>query len=520
MKDELFRAQKSTDDAHARGLRISGPHGALWRKSLHQCQRKGNLSDEHSPISGIDRPVYILTILLVVVLVGFAVSGLDDLVIDIVYWNRRLGDRHDRGRYLKRSQLDAIAEQPAAILTATWHEYDVIGEMLRFNAKRIDYENYDFVIGTYPNDPRTQQAVDLVASEFPHIAKGVNSREGPTNKADCLNVAVEALRRREAERGERYAFIVLHDPEDVMHPLELKLYNRIFASRGDIDMIQTPIYPFVAKIWEFTAGAYMDEFAEQHTKNLYAREWAGTFIPSAGVATAIRRDALDRIAEGDKPFGIQSLTEDYEIGLKLAMEGMLAVFVRQVLASTQPDGTVRQDVIATRANFPHTFRTAIRQRTRWTLGIVFQAREHWGWVGGWRMRWMLFHDRKGPWSYTLVTSGYLLVLYVVAYAIVRQFLYPEWDGPIPGGSVMGWGLVAGLTMMTHRMVQQVISTTRVYGWRQGLLSILRHPWATLINLVATVRALRQFRRAQRENATLSWDHTQHFIPDHVAKTAG
>ena len=136
------------------------------------------------------------------------------------------------------------------------------------------------------------------------------------------------------------------------------------------------------------------------------------------------------------------------------------------------------------------------------------------------MRWMLFHDRKGPWSYTLVTSGYLLVLYVVAYAMVRQFLYPEWDGPIPGGSVMGWGLVAGLTMMTHRMVQQVISTTRVYGWRQGLLSILRHPWATLINLVATVRALRQFRRAQRENATLSWDHTQHFIPDHVAKTAG
>ncbi|MDB4913122.1 MAG: hypothetical protein JWM95_766 [Gemmatimonadetes bacterium] len=463
--------------------------------------------------------MYILTFLLVGLLIGFAVSGFDDLLIDLVYWRRRLGDRFDRGRELTRAQLDLVVEQKAAIITATWHEYDVIAQMVRFNAQRIDYTNYDFIIGTYPNDDRTQAAVDLVAGEFPNVIKAITPLPGPTNKADCLNAVIDKLREREEASGERYAFIVMHDPEDVMHPLELKLYSRIFASRRAIEMIQTPIYPFVAKFWEFTAGAYMDEFAEQHTKNLYAREWAETFIPSAGVATAIRREALDRIAEGDKPFGVQSLTEDYEIGLRVAMEGMLAVFVRQLLITNHPDGTVTKDVIATRANFPHTFGTAVRQRTRWILGIVFQARAHFGWVGGWRIKWMLFHDRKGPWSYGLVTSGYVFVVYVVLYSLVRWFLYPEWDGPVPGGALMGWGLVAGLTMMAHRMVQQVISTTRVYGWRQGLMSIPRHPWATVINLFATVRAMRQFRKAQRENATLAWDHTQHFIPHHVTRHA-
>ena len=462
--------------------------------------------------------MYILTILLSALLIGFAISGLDDLAIDLIYWHRRLGDRRTRGRQLTSAVLEGAPQARVAIIMATWHEYDVIGRMLRHNVDIIDYDNYDFFVGTYPNDERTQAEVDLVAAEIPHVVKAVNDKPGPTNKADCLNGVVTAIRAREAALGERYAFIVMHDPEDVMHPLELKLYNRIFHSRRDVDMVQTPIYPFVASLFEFTAGAYMDEFAEQHTKNLYAREWAETFIPSAGVATAIRRSALDRIAEGDKVFGIKSLTEDYEIGLRLALKGMNAIFVRQMLAVVGADGKTRYDVIATRANFPHTFATAVRQRTRWILGIVFQAHEQWGWKGDWKVKWMLLHDRKGPWSYSLVLSGYLFVVYVAVYTAVKFTFFPEWDVPIPGERLMGWALLFGLVMMIHRLVQQVISTARVYGWRQGLLSIVRHPWATVVNLVATFRALTQFRRAQRYDATLRWDKTHHYVPDHVTTT--
>ena len=483
---------------------------------LQDGQQENNVREHRHLLPSSRRALSILTVVLALMLVGFTVSGLDDLAFDLVYWRRRLGDRHDRGRLLSRAQLDEAPQGRAAILTATWHEHDVIEEMLRFNALRVDYDNYDVIVGTYPNDERTQAAVDRAAAHIPRVWKAVNDRPGPTNKADCLNAALALAQRREEVLGERYAFVVLHDPEDVMHPLELKLYNRIFTSRQDIEMIQTPIYPFAAKFRDFTAGSYMDEFAEQHTKNLYAREWADTFIPSAGVGTAIRRDALDRIAEDGKAFGVQSLTEDYEIGLRLALAKMRAVFVRQLMDVPQPDGSVRREVIATRANFPHTLGTAVRQRTRWIIGIVFQARAHWGWVGGWRMRWMLFHDRKGPWSYALVCAGYALVAYVGSYVSIRRMFYPEWDEPIPGGALMGWALVGGLTMMAHRLTQQVISTTRVYGWQQGLMSILRHPWLTFINMIATVRAVRQFRRARRENATLSWDKTQHFVPMHVS----
>jgi adsorption protein B len=449
------------------------------------------------------------------VLVGFAVSGIDDLAIDLIYWHRRLGDRRTRGRQLSAADFDSIPEKPVAVLTATWHEHDVISQMLRFNAARIAYANYDFIIGTYPNDPRTQAAVDEAVALLPNVIKAVNPRPGPTSKADCLNAAVAAMRRREEERGERYEFIVLHDPEDVLHPLEFKLYNRIFSTRDGIDMVQTPIYSFVVGTWEFTAGAYMDEFAEQHTKNLYAREWATTFIPSAGVATAIKRSALDRLSTGVDPFGTHSLTEDYEIGLKLAMGGMNAIFVRQMLQVVDAEGKETYEVIATRAHFPHTFRTAVRQRTRWVVGIVYQARKEWGWVGGWRMRWMLFHDRKGPWAYATSACGYLFALYVSGFFALRWLWHPEWDGPIPGGPLVEWALIASLTLTLHRVIQQVIATTRVYGWKQGLLSIVRHPWATVVNLVATIRAHEQFRRAQRENTTLSWDKTQHFVPQHV-----
>jgi adsorption protein B len=128
---------------------------------------------------------------------------------------------------------------------------------------------------------------------------------------------------------------------------------------------------------------------------------------------------------------------------------------------------------------------------------------------------MLFHDRKGPWAYATSACGYLFALYVSGFFALRWLWHPEWDGPIPGGPLVEWALIASLTLTLHRVIQQVIATTRVYGWKQGLLSIVRHPWATVVNLVATIRAHEQFRRAQRENTTLSWDKTQHFVPQHV-----
>ena len=48
---------------------------------------------------------------------------------------------------------------------------------------------------------------------------------GPTNKADCLNWVFQGMLVAEQEKDIRYEIVVLHDSEDIVHPLELKLFN-------------------------------------------------------------------------------------------------------------------------------------------------------------------------------------------------------------------------------------------------------------------------------------------------------
>src|SRR5215204_2419897 len=73
------------------------------------------------------------------------VSGLDDLVIDIVYWLRRawraatVYRAHDR---LQVRSLSAPAEKPLAIMVPAWHETGVIGQMAQLAVTTLDYENY------------------------------------------------------------------------------------------------------------------------------------------------------------------------------------------------------------------------------------------------------------------------------------------------------------------------------------------------------------------------------------------
>src|SRR5213075_650393 len=97
-----------------------------------------------------------------------------------------------------------LAEEPEAriaLLTAAWHEQDVIAHMLRYNEGLIAYDNYEIFVGTYPNDLPTQADVDRAAAELPRVHKVVNPTPGPTTKADNLNAIVDAIRAREAVTG-------------------------------------------------------------------------------------------------------------------------------------------------------------------------------------------------------------------------------------------------------------------------------------------------------------------------------
>jgi adsorption protein B len=454
---------------------------------------------------------------------GNCLSGFDDLFIDIYYWTtyamRRLKYPRKHFPLLSEEDLLALPQKHGAIFIAAWKEDDVIEEMLITNNGLINYQNYDFFVACYPNDEPTLNKVNAAASKLPNVVPAVNPKPGPSNKADNLNAAFLALKRREQELAIHYDFIVMHDPEDILHPLEMRLYNYLLHKR-DPDMIQTPIFPLEVPWQHFTASSYMDEFAETHTKDIYVREWMRGFVPSAGVGTCIQRRVLDQLSDELGPakiFNTESLTEDYDFGLRLRLTGGKAIFVRQLVwrtrdAQGQPLAQPFKEMITTRAHFPSTFYTALRQRTRWMVGIIFQNWKQFGWVGDVRTRWLLFHDRKGLWANTLVLLNYLFLLTSTFHMSLRWLV---WPGMSPLLSSAWWiraAFTICLLMMVNRVVQRAIATHRIYGWRQGFLSLPRLAWDNLINITVTFRAANQFITSELKGAKIAWDKTQHFFP--------
>jgi hypothetical protein len=150
------------------------------------------------------------------------------------------------------------------------------------------------------------------------------------------------------------------------------------------------------------SAAICDEFAESHGKELVVREAVGASIPLAGVGCAIERGALARLAaaEGGRPFIAASMTEDYEMGLRVGALGLKTMFVRI------PAVPGNRSVVSSRGHFPAGLDAAIRQKARWVGGIAFAGWDRLGWRGGPGERWMRMRDRRGPLAAMLMVAGY------------------------------------------------------------------------------------------------------------------
>ncbi len=101
--------------------------------------------------------------------------------------------------------------------------------------------------------------------------------DGPTTKADCLNHLYDALIEYETATGISAKAVVLHDAEDVVHPLELKTFDRLIDRAA---VIQLPVLPLPDRNSRWIAGHYCDEFAEAHIKELVVREAVGRGDPA------------------------------------------------------------------------------------------------------------------------------------------------------------------------------------------------------------------------------------------------
>ncbi|OSQ36407.1 cyclic di-3',5'-guanylate-activated glycosyltransferase NrfB [Thalassospira mesophila] len=450
--------------------------------------------------------------------------GLDDLFIDVVYWTRtwfryfRIYDRHAPA---DQKRLYSVAEKPLAIMVPAWKEVGVVGEMARLAAATLDYENYQIFVGTYPNDPETQRDVDAVCQQFPNVHKVVCVRPGPTSKADCLNNIIDAILGFEANARIQFAGFILHDAEDVISPLELRLFNYLLPKK---DLIQVPVYPYPPQWWGFTAGHYADEFAEYHGKDVIVREALSGQVPSAGVGTCFSRRAIVALLEdGDGiAFDVQSLTEDYDIGFRLKQKGMVCIFARfsvsdpqLALKTTRVPGMSRAttQVICVREHFPRSFSHAVRQKSRWITGIVFQGTTNLGWSPKGIINYFLWRDRRGLLTNLLGLLVNILLVVTVVMWLITALVPDAWHFPSILGedAVLQAVLLCNGILLLNRLFQRCFFVTRFYGIHQGLLSIPRIVWSNVINFCANIRALRQV-VAIGDSRRVAWDKTSHEFP--------
>jgi adsorption protein B len=455
--------------------------------------------------------------------VGFLVFGIDDVFFDMQFLRYLRGHRNARPVSLEK--LKNEPEKLIAIFIPAWMEGGIINRMADYARKILIYERYDIFIGVYPNDEETNRCVDELTRLSPRIHKAVTRRPGPTSKADCLNAIFEVMKAREIPGRRQYEIIALHDAEDVMHPLTLKVYNHYVPAL--LDMGQIPVFPLELNPWRYWVGnSYLDEFAEWHVKDMYSREAIGGVVPSAGVGTAFSRKSLDFLASKNAsgPFREGQLAEDYMVGLELCRAGFRAGFIDHPVEREIVTRNAQGDVVSTRTvtesvavreNFPLRFIDAVKQKARWIVGTAFQGWQHGGWWGSPAVRYTLFRDRRAPVVHCINAAGYCVMGYVLfEFAVLNSgFRNSIFVRPLFEADSLLWRIVLVCTaLLVYRVAQKVTCVSNVYGLRQGLFAIPRYPVVNFINMGATFRAAWLYTRHRLFNAPLAWTKTNHVFP--------
>ena len=432
--------------------------------------------------------------------VGFLLFALNDLAVDLIYFGRRMWRAVTVYTRFPRAFADNFpaAELPGfiAIFVPAWDESAVIASMLRATLARIDHGDYRIFVGHYRNDPGTAAAIAGV--DDPRIESVAVEASGPTTKADCLNYLYDALVAYETAHEISAKAVVLHDAEDVVHPLELKIFDRL-AERAAI--IQLPVLPLPDRGSTWISGHYCDEFAEAHVKELVVREAVGAAIPLAGVGCAIARRPLAALAalQDGRPFTETSMTEDYEVGLRVGDLGLKTIFVRI------PARRGERGIVASRGHFPASMGAAVRQKARWLGGIALSGWDRLGWSGGLGERWMRMRDRRGPLAALLLIAGYLAGLLWAQLWVAKELGAPIQvrvdDTLVTLLLINGW-------LLAWRIMMRATFTASAYGVREGLLSIPRLAVGNVIAMLAALRAV----SIHLGGGPKRWEKTHHIFP--------
>ncbi|MEW9854188.1 glycosyl transferase family protein [Novosphingobium sp. M1R2S20] len=441
----------------------------------------------------------------------FVLGALDEMLVDAIWLGLCLVRRVRPSQRISPA-ISGQPSAPLAVFVAAWKEAAVIGHMVGHALRVWPQRDLRLYVGCYGNDPSTVAAAMYAARGDTRLRIVIHDRPGPTTKADCLNRVYRAMCEDEQRQGFRFGGVVMHDAEDMVHADEIAV---IEAGLAHAEFVQLPVLREPQPRSPWIAGHYSDEFAEAHAKALVVRDALKVPIPAAGVGCGFARERLGWLASlragegGDGPFASECLTEDYELGLLFSHDGGRSRFLRL----RGSDGSL----VATRAYFPSTLETAVRQKTRWIHGIALQGWDRLGWSRRPTDVWMRLRDRRGPLMALVFASAYL---WLCISAVLLASRAGGWSTIVtPPSPALRWMLMLCLFSLFWRMVMRFAFTTSEYGWREGARSVLRIFVANIIAIMAGRRALFAYVRTLR-GASVVWDKTEHLIHPATLRTQG
>ncbi|MFB0613466.1 glycosyl transferase family protein [Aurantiacibacter poecillastricola] len=435
----------------------------------------------------------------------FLLGALDEFAMDCAWLWLRFTGRANTPVLRRRDLCGNPLKGRAAVFIPAWQEESVIAHTLRHALAVWPQEELRIYVGTYRNDPATLAAAAHGAGGDHRVRLVVYDRDGPTTKADCLNRLYQALQQDERREGHEARFVLLQDAEDMVDPAGLVLLDRaIGPDEADAQFVQLPVMPVPQRASRWVGSHYCEEFAESHGKAMVVRGALGASLPAAGVSCAFERQMLARIAAGEigtgagnGPFDADSLTEDYELGMKVAALGGRSKFLRV----RGEDG----QLVATRAYFPTRLGPAVRQKARWMHGIALQGWDRLGWTGGAGEWWMRVRDRRGPLSALVLCAGYTLMIVALLVAALDLAGYAV---PWQPSALLFAVISLNIASFAWRAFMRFAFTRAEYGWAEGLRAVLRIPVANVIAIMAGYRALFAYSRTLRGEQP-RWEKTVH-----------
>jgi adsorption protein B len=433
------------------------------------------------------------------------INGIDDFVVDIAsivsYIQRRFSS-DPALRAPTEEELDKVPPRLMAVFVALWKEHRVIQKMIENNVTKLRYDRFEFFVGAYPNDGPTLAAIREAMKRFPNVHLSICPHDGPTSKADCLNWIYQRMLLFEEEHGVRFDMILTHDAEDLMDPDALRWIN-YYAQWNE--MVQIPVLALPTPIGALAHGVYCDEFAEYQMKDMMARQFMGGFIPSNGVGTGFSREALEGLAQAhsNQIFEPACLTEDYENGWRIHHMGMRQKFI--------PVQIRHGRAIATREYFPLTFRTAIRQRSRWVTGIGLQSWEFHSAGETLRQFYWFWRDRKSVIGNLVSPLTNVLFVFGASTWIRATLGHHQWT--LAAETRRFYPVyAAGLGMQAVQMAIRAGCSARIYGWHYALFVPLRALAGNWINCFATSWAIWSYTKCKLHGQPLRWVKTEHAYP--------